>query len=190
MRNISTATINHIRERRRTESLSIDALARAFRLSREIIAEICDGVICEHVSPGRKTILSQEDMAAIRDALKAGAKKDPLARKYRTSTRRIQKMIDGGLLEGKIPECDKPKRVAPVEELTREAPWDQKEPLNEGDFLAAGIPDTAANRRACRGHSRQWMRLYALSLKHPGYADCGDAEGVTYRSERRPTYKG
>lgn len=41
-----------------------------------------------------------------------------------------------------------------------------------------GVPETHEHRSACRGHSRQWINLYALRLLNPGYKHYGESENA------------
>lgn len=46
------------------------------------------------------------------------------------------------------------------------------------DMRTTRVPITPPNVLACSGHSRAWMRLYALRLLHPLLCEAGEPENA------------
>lgn len=101
---------------------------------------------------------------------KNGTALHTIERKFHISPGRLKNLFAGTVKPDKaITEAGGEESLGPSVE------WPPRKVLDLACFKAAGVPDTAMHRNACKGRSRAWMRLYALRCANPGYSEYGDA---------------
>jgi hypothetical protein len=128
----------------------------------------CYGAVvraCFDVDPmatmrGRSPVLTEEDKAEIIRLRKAHVPLNAVARRFRIGKQRVCGIFDAAVAPGVREQKERfeptaVQRVATLQE----------------DMIRSGVPITPIHIEACRGHSRQWMRLYMLRVRNPDYRD-------------------
>ena len=156
---LSEDQVRRVQELRR-EGHGFTPISRMTGICYSAVERACFDVVPETVLKGRSTFLSAEDQAEIVRLRAEGAPLRELARRFRISVDRLRNICEAATCPGSLDrihryEPSAARRVATLHE----------------DMIRSGVPITPIHIEACRGHSRQWMRLYMLRVRNPDYRD-------------------
>jgi hypothetical protein len=124
------------------------------------VVRACFDVVPPPSARGRSPMLTEADKAEIIRLRNERVSLRAVARRFHISVDRIRGIFDAATCPGSL---DRIHRYEPTAV--------QRVATLQEDMNASGVPITPIHIEACRGHSRQWMRLYMLRVKHPDYRD-------------------
>lgn len=143
----------------RHDGATIKTISREFGWSHRSVYIVCFGVEPKCGKLSRAAKLSSQDIETIKLRRLQGEAINKIAYEFSTSSSRIYQIL-GGIQLPNVRE----KLLA--------------------DMRTARVPITPPNVSACSGHSRAWMRLYALRLLHPLLCEAGEPENAVSMSIR------
>jgi len=174
---IGEELLARMRELRRG-GMALDKIAATCKVCETIVRDNVADVVVRKVAQGRPTHITDADLAQIRAELATGALRVDVAKVWHVSINRLRGMLNG-LIAADLDEAV--AEAATDRERPEFATWPPPRVLDKEAFYSLGIPDTADNRNACKGHSRAWMRLYQLRRLNPGYEGYGDSPDALSR---------